>query len=164
MINPSIYNEIARSIPVLMGGFLGVLGTMLVQVFTYQLTRGRERENLRRERIETLVKALFAGEHWLHEKLDAEVFRLEAHDKPSPFDEARMLQVLHFPDLGSELAKILDTQVEMLKFISAQKLARLEDRATWLKAWDAKPYYDAHNRLHHSINAVAVECRKVAGL
>jgi hypothetical protein len=161
MANPSIYNELARSLPVLMGGFLGVLGTLLVQMFTHRLTLARDKENLRRERIESFVKSLFAGEHWIHEKLDAEVFRLQEDTKPSPFDEARMLQVLHFPNLGAELTKILDTQLEMRKFISAQRLARLVDQTAWLKTWDPKPFYDAYSRLHHLINSIVSECRNM---
>src|SRR5271157_1172507 len=101
MADSSIYDEIAKTIPVIVGGLLAIGGGVAAQLVTHHLAVTREARSLRRERLEALVKALYASEQW---QLTAfySILRNEDHNTQSPLDEVRMIQALHFPELKEE--------------------------------------------------------------
>jgi ABC-type nitrate/sulfonate/bicarbonate transport system substrate-binding protein len=68
MTDTVILTEIARAIPVLVGGILAVAGGVGSQFLVHRLADRRERRKLRRERIEALVKAVYAHGQWIEEK------------------------------------------------------------------------------------------------
>src|SRR2546426_54378 len=136
MADPSIYSEIAQAIPVVIGGLLAVGGGVIAQVVTDWLSISRDERNLRRERLESLVKALYAHNQWLDEKQEVTIFRDENHDKPNPLDEVRMIQALHFPELANEVNLLVQAQLPMLKYIAEQRVARLKDPEAFIKEYN----------------------------
>ena len=161
MADPSIYEEVAKVIPVVIGGLLAVGGGIAGQFITHRLTETREKTKLRRERLEALVKALYAHEQWLDAKRNTMVFRNEDHDTPSPLDEARMLQALHFPELASTLQAVQQAQIPMLEFIWEQKVARMKDETAWIANWSTAPYNDAYKHYLACVAVVTTKCREM---
>ena len=161
MTDPSIYDELAKAIPVVIGGFLAVGGGIAGQFFTHRFTESREKTKLRRERLESLVKALYAHEQWLSAKLNTIIFRNEDHDTPSPLDEARMLQALHFPELSQAILAVQQAQIPMLEFIGHQRVAKMKDQADWIAEWSPAPYNEAYNRYLLAVGVVTLKCKEL---
>jgi len=160
MTDTSIHIEIAKAIPVVVGGLLALFGGLLGQFFTHRLTLLREQRALRRERLESLVKALFAHSQWLDEKHNNMLLHKEESDRISPLDEVRMLQILHFPELAQEIISVLDAELMMINFNSEQRIAQRKGNEEWLKSWDGKPYLEAHKKYHSAIAATLLKCRE----
>jgi hypothetical protein len=163
MSDSSVYGEIARAIPVVIGGILAVGGGVIAQVVTHRLAISRDERNLRRERLESLVKALYAHQQWIEDRFNTMIFKNAEHDIPSPLNEVRMLQILHFPELSTEVCAVLDAQLPLLKFIGDQKVARMNGEQVWLAQWNDKPYLETYESYARLITATAVKCRALLG-
>lgn len=164
MTDVSFYTELAKTIPVVIGGLLAVGGGLIGQVATHRLTAKREQAKLRRERLESLVKALYAHYQWLDDKLTQLLFRSGAHDTPSPLDEVRMIQALYFPELSDEVTAILKTQLPMLEFIYHQHADQMNDLEAWRKAWksrDRDQYTIALTQYLMAVEAMTKKCREL---
>lgn len=161
MADPSIYDELAKVIPVVIGGLLAVGGGIAGQFFTHRFTENREKTKLRRERLESLVKALYVHEQWLAAKWNTMIFRNEDHDTPSPLDEARMLQALHFPELAQAILAVQQAQVPMLEFIGQQRLARMKDQAAWIEEWSTAPYNEAYKHYLLAVGVATTKCKEI---
>lgn len=159
MESSALIAEVAKTIPVIIGAALAILGGLFSQLITYKLSRSRDRSALRRERIETLVKALYAHSQWLKDKQTSVLFRGQEHDAPSPLGEARMLQKLYFPSLGPELLAIMQAEMPMIKFIGEQQLAKMKDSQAWINAWDPQPFHDAYNQYIVALDVAVTKCR-----
>ena len=140
MADPSILDEITKAVPVVIGGLLALSGGVVGQIVTHRLARSRERESMTRQKAEVLVKALYAHMAWLEEKRVTLIFRGEEHDTPTPLDEARMIQRLHFPELAAEMTAVSHVHVPILKFIFDQQIARMKDKEAWIKNWNVEEY------------------------
>src|SRR5713101_7289204 len=138
--------EIAKTVPVIIGAALAILGGVIGQLIAHRLSRSRDRASLRRERIEALVKALYAHSQWLKDKQTSVLFRGQEHDVPSPLGEARMLQKVYFPSLAPELLAILEAELPMIEFIGKQQLERMKDLQAWINAWNPQPFFDAYQK------------------
>ncbi|MGB7543809.1 MAG: hypothetical protein WBM28_17550 [Burkholderiales bacterium] len=159
MAEPTLYGEIVKAAPVVIGGLLAILGGVAGQIITHRLTAARERSAVIRERIESLVKALYGHTQWLEEKRVTMLFRDGDHDSPSPLEEARMLQSLYFPELAAEIIAIQQAQIPMMEFVGQQRVARMKDRKAWMESFSQAPYlemYKAHLLAH---NAAISKCR-----
>jgi hypothetical protein len=161
MTDTSIYSEIAKAVPVVIGGFLAIGGGLIGHFVTHRLTTEREQSTRRRERLESLVKALYAHSQWLDDKRNSMIFRNEDHDAPSPLDEARMLQSLHFPELAEEMLAVQKAQLPMLEFISEQRIARMKDQSAWISSWSSEPYNEAYKLYLLAIQTTTQKCRKL---
>jgi len=161
MAEPSIGGEIAQAIPVVIGGLLAFGGGVIAQVMTHWLSISRDERNIRRGRLEQLVKALFAHQQWLEDKFQARIFRGEDHNLPDPLNEVRMLQALHFPELAKEVTAVGDAQLPLLDFIWKQKLARLKDEQAAIEQWDEKPYFEAYRVYRAALYTTTAKCRRL---
>ena len=161
MTDASIYAELARAVPVVVGGILAVGGGIIGHIFSHHLTSKREQDKLCRERLESFVKALYAHSQWLDDKRNAMIFRNEDHDKPSPLDEARMIQALHFPELSQQVLAVQQTQMPLLDFIGKQRIARMTNQDAWLKAWSNEPYNEAYKSYLLAVKAATQKCREL---
>lgn len=161
MDTPTIYQELVKTTPVVIGGLLAVLGGVIGQIITHRLVASRERQSLFRDRIETLVKALYAHSQWLSEKFNTMVFRNEDHDLPSPLSEAQMLQELYFPELSGEILAIMQAQVPMTQFIAEQRIERMKDQAAWIKSWNPAPYHEMYKSYLKVQKAATEKCRVI---
>ena len=93
---------------VLLGGGLAIAGGVGGQILTHYLDNRRQRRVLVRERGERLVTALYRHKAWLEEKRVTVLFRHQAHDVPSPLEEASMLQSVYFPELAKYMVPIME--------------------------------------------------------
>lgn len=159
MTDATITTQIASAVPVLLGGLLAIAGGLGSQLVIHWLSGSRERTKLRRERIEALVKALYAHEQWVTDKKNKMIFRNEDHDDPAPLNDLRMIQALHFPELAQEVNAVQQAYIPMLKFINEQRIARMKDEKAFIAEWDSTPFDDAYKQ-HLSAAKVLVEkCR-----
>lgn len=156
----SIYAEIARAVPVVIGGLLATGGGVIAQFVTHYLTVRREKASLRRERLEAFVKAIYAQEQWIADSFN-KLFSGEENTAPRPLNEARMLQSLHFPELNDELRALLKAQIPLVKFIGEQRVARLQGLDGFTKNWNPKPYDEAYGEFLAKMNAAVHKCRKL---
>ena len=154
-----VLEELSKQIPVLVGGLLAIAGGVGSQVAVHVLTVRRESSKNKRERLECLVKAVYAHAQWLDEKKTQMIFRNEDHDAPAPLDEARMLQALYFPQLGPELAAVQQATLPMISFIHEQRLKRMKDQKQFIAEWDDKPYHTAYKSLLESTNTLVFKAR-----
>ena len=158
-MSPEISSELAKALPVILGGALAIFGGVIGQIITHRFTEKRERDALLRNRIELLVKSLYAHSQWLEDHFNSSLIRNEDHDAPSPLAEARMLQKLYFPSLGKELHAVMSAQIPMLKFIGEQRVERLKDFTSWIKAFNRDPY-DKMYRVHlEALENATAACR-----
>lgn len=154
-----ILEELSRQIPVLVGGMLAVVGGIGSQVVIHFLAVRRDALKIKRECLESLVKAIYAHAQWLDEKKTQMIFRKEDHDAPAPLDEARMLQALYFPELSLELAAVQQATLPMIAFIHDQRLKHMKDRNQFIAEWDDKPYHIAYQELLASTNTLVRKAR-----
>jgi hypothetical protein len=161
MTDPCIYDEFAKAVPVVIGGLLALSGGIAGQLLTHRLAESREKNKLQREHLEALVKALYAHEQWLDAKRNSMIFRNEDHDTPSPLDEARMIQALHFPELAQALQGVQQAQIPMLEFIGEQRIARMKNQEAWIKEWSTAPYNEAYKRYLVAVGIVTTKCREM---
>src|SRR4029453_2316754 len=91
--------EWSTLVPTVTGGLLAVTGGVIAQYLTHRFTRRREEEKLRLTKAEELLCELYAHVEWTEAKYDALLFQ-KAHDVPSPFNRARAIQRIYFPELG----------------------------------------------------------------
>lgn len=159
MDTTAILAELAKAIPVVVGGLLAIGGGLGSQVFVHRLAERRELTKLRRERLEALVKAVYAHAQWLDAKRVAMIFRNEDHDVHSPLDDARMLQALYFPELGQQLVAIQEAQIPMLEFIGKHRLKHMESKEKLIAEWNAEPYNTAYRSYLEATGDLVSKCQ-----
>lgn len=161
MTDVTITSQLANAVPVLLGGLLAVVGGLGSQLVIHWLTDSRERAKLRRERLEALVKALYAHDQWVTEKRDKMIFRNEDHDDPAPMNDLRMIQALHFPELAQEVNAVQQAYIPMLKFISEQRIARMKDEHAFIAQWNSAPFDEAYKQHLVAKKALTEKCRAI---
>jgi hypothetical protein len=158
----SIHDAVAQAVPVFIGGLIGLAGGLLSQLLIHRLAAKREQQKIRREHLESLVKALYANKQWLEEKFQAMMFRDEKDYRPSPLNEAQMIQSLHFPEMSSVIDKVVQAQLPMMQFIEKQRKDRFIDESKWLRnSWMHKPYAQALDDYMKAVEVATVKCRAV---
>lgn len=153
-------SEVISIIPVALGGLLAICGGVAAQLITHWLAIRREHASLRRERLESFAKSLFAHQQWIEEKVDS-VFRDEEQREPSPLSQARMIQALHFPELKTQMAGIVDTQLPLLRFLSEQRINRMNDPKEWVKQWDQGTFSALYEPYNSKVNEAVAKCREL---
>lgn len=156
-----LYSELAKAVPVLLGGLVAIAGGFGSQLLIHDLTDRRDRIRLRRERLEALVKSVYAHDQWIDAKRRTMIFRNEDHDDPSPLDEARMIQALHFPELAREVLAIQTAQVPLIKFIHAERLKHMKDKEDFIQSWDSSPYNEAYSAYLDAVANLTNKCRSL---
>ena len=128
-------------LPVIIGGFLAIIGGLSSQLIVHWLSDRREKAKIRRDRIEALVRSVYTHSQWVTDRHRFMVFRGEDYDKPDPFDEASMIQSLYFPSLSQALNEVRGASLKLTKFSDDNFLKHLEDRTEFLKSFDPQPFY-----------------------
>jgi hypothetical protein len=159
MIVPAVVPEIVKAVPVVVGGLLAIGGGVASQFLVHRLTEKREKANLRRERLEALVKAVYAHDQWLNDMRTRMVFHNEDHDSANPLDEARMLQALHFPELAAKLLAVQQAQIPLLTFINEQRLKHMKNKDTFVAEWDPKPFSEGYKNYLWTVHSLVEEAR-----
>lgn len=159
MADTTIPMQLANAIPVVVGAILAIAGGIASQYVVHLLAESREKMKMRRERIESLVKALYAYEQWVEDKQNTMIFRNEDHEGPSPLNEVRLLQALHFPELAKEVHAVQEAYIPMLKFIHDQRIARMTDEKGFIANWNAAPFDQAYKQHLQAARALTERCR-----
>ena len=163
MADPSTLNPILAAIPVVVGGVLAIAGGLASQLVIHRLAEGRQKAKLRRDRIESLVKAVYAQSRWISERSSKMIFRNEDHDEPWPLDEARMIQDIYFPELAKEVHEIHAACIPMAKFINEQRIKHMKDRDTFIKEYDPTAFNAAYTQYLVAVSALTKRCRVILG-
>ena len=161
MTNSDFASELAHAIPVLLGGVLALLGAAGSQWLTHRLSKNRDAEKLRRERIEAFVKALYGHEQWLEDRFSAILFRGEKFDQHPPLDEARMLQALHFPNLAAALISAQQSNLALMKFVNEQQQRKLKNAIEWINTWNSDQYMDEYAKYREKVDSLVTACREM---
>ncbi len=72
-------------LPVIVGGIIGLLGGLVGPPLAHWLGEGAARKKKRAEKLEELIGALYAFDHWLGLMRSINVWGKEATEPPSPF-------------------------------------------------------------------------------
>ena len=155
----TITSQLANAIPILIGGLLAIAGGLGSQLAIHWLTKSRECAKLRRERIEELVKALYAHEQWIEDKQNKMIFRNEDHNDPAPMNDMRMIQALHFPELAKEVNAVQQAYIPMLNFINEQRIAHMKDQKAFITSWNSEPFDEAYKQHLVAAKALTEKCR-----
>ncbi|MFN5174956.1 MAG: hypothetical protein ACK5GA_08735 [Holosporaceae bacterium] len=161
MADATLHTQLINAIPVIAGGIVAILGGLASQFVIHRLASSRERMKTQRERIELLVKALYAHEQWVNDKKNKMIFRNEDHDDPAPLNEIRMLQALYFPNLAKEVLAVQQAYIPMFEFISSQRIARMKDEKTFLSSYNSKPFDEAYKQHLQAAMVLTNKCRKL---
>jgi hypothetical protein len=161
MTDSVLLTEVAKAMPVVLGGVLAILGGVGSQVLVHRFTDQRERAKLRREKLESLVTAVYAHGQWIEEKQRRMVFRNEDHDVASPLDDARMLQALHFPELATDLLAVQQAQIPLLKFVNEQRIKHMKSQEAFVAEWNSTPFDEAYKQYLIAINALVKRARSL---
>lgn len=159
MADPATFNPILTAVPVIVGGALAIAGGLASQFAIHRLAERREVAKLRRERIESLVKAVYAQTRWISELSRKMVFRNEDHDEPWPLDDAMMIQDLYFPELKAEVHAVLIACLPMTKFIGEQRVKHMRDRDTFIREYDPTVFDEAYKKYLLAVSALTERCR-----
>ena len=159
MADANLPAQLANALPVIVGGVLAIAGGVAGQFVIHRLADSRDRMKMRRERIESLVKALYAHEQWVTDKKNKMIFRNEDHDEPAPLNEIRMLQALHFPELANEVLAVQEAYVTMLQFINDQRLSRMKDEKAFIANWNSAPFDEAYKQHLRAAKTLTERCR-----
>ena len=108
-----------------------------------------------------MVKALYAHSQWLEDKKTILMFRNEDHDTPSPLDEVRMIQALHFPELAKQVLDVQGAQLPVLEYIGNQRISRMKDQDAWIKTLNEEPFLKAYRNYLVAVSAVTEKCREL---
>jgi hypothetical protein len=161
-IEPTLHAEWVKLLPVVVGGILTLLGGVAGQVVTQYLSARRERNKFLSAKLEDLARAISAYSQWITEKQTRLLFTDEAHNSPSPLDEAVLLQRLYFPELHGEILAIMSVSQPLIEFIGRQSIAKKTNLGLWLKTYDSTPYDLAYaSHLKAMVSAVK-KCREIA--
>lgn len=161
MIDSTLYTEFVKLVPVIIGALLAISGGLGSQLIIHKLTVRREVEKYRRERLETLVKAVYSHGQWLEEKHRLMVFRNEDHDIASPLNEARMIQSLHFPELSNEILAVQRAAIPLMKFINTERLKHMADKKTFIEGWNPDEFNEGYQVYLNSVATLTNKCRKL---
>ncbi len=147
-----LINEVVKLLPVITGALLTVLGGVGSQYLIDHLNKKRDRKLLLQEKAEIFVKALYANNHWLNKQINL-LFSEVDYEKPSPLDEAQMIQRLYFPNLAPFVEAMREAQLPMVDLLHNQRIAQLGDKAAWIKDNDTallKDMYRHYLKAFHS--------------
>jgi len=156
---PTFVSEFVKTVPLLVGGLLTLLGGGGVQIVTHRLSRSRDAGTKRQERLERLVTSVYEDTQWIKDKMSRTLFGDGKHDEASPLARAEMLQALYFPELGKEMLAVMEAETPMIKFIGEQRAEQIKDAKAWLAKHDLKPFYEAYKQHLQAVRALVAKCR-----
>lgn len=93
-------------LPVIVGGIIGLAGGLIGPPLAHWLNEGAAKKRKRAEKLEELIGALYAFDHWLGLVRSMRVFGTEGAEPPSPLAIAQAIAVVYFPDLDAPLAEL----------------------------------------------------------
>jgi hypothetical protein len=166
MTDSSIYAEIAKAIPVVIGGVLAAVAGVATQFLTHHLAVSRDKGNIKRERLESFVKAMYAYRPHFHDRF----FTMCVLDKmptiPGPFSEpqaalseARMIQDLYFPELREEVLKVLESDSVFDDLVLGTKFP-IENLEHWQRD-NLKTLLKALHEYEIAMTTLTEKCRKL---
>ncbi len=143
----TVVGELVRLLPVLLGGFLGISGTILSQYCTHWFSGRREHKKLMREKAEEMLQGLYEHRDWYDAQRNAMLFRNVDFDVPSPLDRVHAIQYLYFPELTQAIKVLNQRFMDLQSSLYEQKERQLKDKKQWLESNSVKelsPYYKAY--------------------
>ena len=161
-VEPSLYAEWVKLLPIIVGGTLTLLGGVLGQVITQYLSARRERRKFLAAKLEDVARAISSYSQWITEKQTTLLFSDEPHNSFSPLDEAVLLQRLYFPELHGEILAIMTASHPLIEFIGQQSIARKVNLEVWIKTYDSAAYDTAYVNHLEALSSAVIKCRGIA--
>ena len=159
---PTLAQTLVGLLPVVVGGFLAVLGGVLGAVIAHQLSASRELRVHEREKLERIATIAFEYSAWLERRSSAMLFQRVDFREEAPTDELLMLVNLYFPSLRSEMTAVLEAGLECQKWINASWSEQQRDLKAWLdKPDNMKGYYPLAGDLIAKRAALVKSVRKI---
>ncbi|WP_339690721.1 hypothetical protein [uncultured Parasphingorhabdus sp.] len=87
-------------VPVIVGGAIGVLGAIAGPPLTHWLNKEADRKKKQAEKLEELIDAIFAYDHWLTDLQNRLVFGISTVVTQSPLSKVVALIAIHFPQFS----------------------------------------------------------------
>lgn len=101
-----LYQVLVGLIPVIVGGFLAVIGTFSGSVLTYYLNRKEKRGELKREKLEQLMIASNRTAQWLDDYKNSKFLKEKSDLGINPIEEVKYLSALYFRELHDEVLSL----------------------------------------------------------
>lgn len=121
-----LYQVLVGLIPVIVGGFLAVIGTFSGSVLTYYLNRKEKRGELKREKLEQLMIASNRTAQWLDDYKSSK-FLMEKKDLGiNPIEEVKYLSALYFRELHDEVLSLTAASATYFSLITKCHVEQLK--------------------------------------
>ena len=103
-------------LPVVVGGVIGIIGSVVGGVTLFKLQAGQERKVFKRSKLEELVSFAYECDEWLDQlKLKYLVYGdIDTIVQKFPLSRMRMIQTLYFPTLEKDV-QALSSAVEVFR-------------------------------------------------
>lgn len=125
--------EFAKAIPLVIGGAIAIVSSLVAQWLTHHFTGERERQKVLLEKTEKMVNALYSHRRYMMESRDSLFSGAVSQTRADTFEEVLTLQQLYFPSLSDER--------EVLREATHMYLSRMLDenrqRTANKDEWDA---------------------------
>jgi len=159
--NSTIYQELVKAMPIVIGVLIAIFSSVVTLLIGHLLTKKHERNTRFRERIEALVKALYADHAWLNEKRNF-MFNKKEHNAQSPIYEAKMILELYFPELKDEIQAVLDAQADIIKFLGDNYVQIMQDENKWVNSyWDSTKHVELNEKYYEASRTTIKKCREI---
>lgn len=90
----------------IVGGLIGLLGGIAGPPLTHFLNRRARRTKVREEKLEELVRTVYAFDHWLEMKRNSTVFGDRSPETSTPIAIARAITTVHLTEFDSDLSEL----------------------------------------------------------
>ena len=104
-------------LPVVVGGLLTAGGGFVGAYVSHRLSYRSSQNNLKREKLETLIQLAYQAMHWLDAFKNEYLFDGEKINAQSPISEMEMIADLYFPELRQEKGRVSLAAIEYSKWV-----------------------------------------------
>jgi len=103
----------ADLLSVIVGGVVAAGSGGAAQLLLHRQKVKHDERNLRAEKLEELVSAVYEYDHWLDTYRNVRMLGMDEHIKVSPFSKVRAIAFIYFPELVQKVAELEDAAREV---------------------------------------------------
>ena len=140
-VSNTLVSVLLNMLPVIIGGLLTAVGGFMASVILHRLSKKTSRINLKREKLEQLIRAVYAMKNWLEEKENMDLFDKTKDLGESPMSDIKTISNLYIPELKKEVNKFSMAVIDYRKWILDGRKKKLSNQLTSEYTKTLEPIY-----------------------